>query len=100
MITNTDNIAIQNELRILPIVLSLSPDGSILTSTKNFKETFRLQEIDSNLFEFIHTDDVTKCEKIIDNLTEDLTLEIDYKINDGNEFAITARGIVFQVRKE
>lgn len=97
MITNTNNTAIQNELRILPMVLSLSPDGSILASTKNFKEKSRMQEIESNLFEFIHTDDVTKCEKIIDNLTEDLTLEIDYKTNDGNEFATTERSIVFRV---
>ena len=86
-----------------PIVMSLSPDCSILSYTKNAAPI--LDQIETsfenyNLFDFIHNDDFPKCEELIDSITPGLTLEVDFKTKSPISISENNRGVVFQLPHE
>lgn len=88
------------EVSSTPVVMSLSPDGYILSSTNNAEEYFQLTISDVseyNFFDFIFHEDIPKCEKIIDSLTQGLTFEINCRINSREETHKTTKGVVFQL---
>jgi len=83
-----------------PIVMSLSPDCYILSHTNNAENFFALQDgsnlTDQNLFDFIHEDDISKCEELIDSLSQGVTFEIDCKIKL-DEVTKRNKAVVFQM---
>lgn len=84
----------------IPIVMSLSPDCYILSYTNNAENFFPLQEganlTDQNLFDFIHEDDISKCEELVDSLSQGVTFEIDCKLKL-DEVAKRNKAVVFQM---
>ena len=101
---NNANIANNlEEVSDSPVVMSLSPDCSILSYTNNAKSIIAQDNsnyMDYNLFDIIHEEDIPKCEKTIDSITPGLTLEIDFRLKSQLDFPSNNRGIVFQLPQE
>ncbi|VAX29165.1 hypothetical protein MNBD_IGNAVI01-1038, partial [hydrothermal vent metagenome] len=98
---NNSNIEMDSEkVTSIPIVMSLSPDCYILSYTDNAENFFALQDnsslTDQNLFDFIHEDDISKCEELIDSLSQGVTFEIDCRFKL-DETAKGNKAIVFQM---
>ncbi len=101
---NNSNIEMDyGKVTSTPIVMSLSPDCYILSYTNNAEKFFSLSGNinlnDQNLFEFIHKDDIAKCEKLIDSLSEGVTFEIDCKFNL-NDVTLNNKAVVFQMPRK
>lgn len=83
-----------------PIVMSLSPDCYILSNTNNAEDFFALLEganlTDQNLFDFIYEDDISKCEELIDSLSQGVTFEIDCRFQL-DQVTNRNRAVVFQM---
>jgi len=103
-VLNETNIAINfEEVSSMPVVMSLSPDCNIISYTTNAEKYFEQNEsslIDQNIFDFIHKNDISKCEKLIDSITPGLTLEVDFRIKSTEDILKNNRGVVFQLPQE
>jgi len=91
------------EVSSMPVVMSLSPDCNIISHTTKAEKYFEQNEsnlIDQNIFDFIHEKDISKCEKLIDSITPDLTLEVDFRLKSTEDISKNNRGVVFQLPQE
>ena len=99
---NDSNIEMDyGKVTYAPIVMSLSPDCYILSYTNNAEKFFSLSDKvtlnDQNLFDFIHEEDISKCEELIDSLSQGVTFEIDCKFKSNETTAKSNKAVVFQM---
>ena len=100
MLSKTNIAANYEEESSMSIVMMLSPDCNILSHTHNAENLFEQNLVNKNILDFIHEDDISKCEMLIDSITPDLTLEVDFRIKTLNDISKNNRGVVFQLPHE
>ncbi|MEN8191772.1 MAG: HAMP domain-containing sensor histidine kinase [Bacteroidota bacterium] len=103
MLTKSNITTSFKEVSSTAVLMSLSPDGYILSCSTNIESIYnvnRLHFTDYNFFDLINEADIAKCEDIIDNLTQGLTLEIDFRIKAADDLLKRSRGVIFQMPHE
>jgi len=100
VLSKTNIAANYEEESSMSVVMMLSPDCNILSHTHNAENLFEQNLMNKNIFDFIHEDDISKCEMLIDSITPDLTLEVDFRIKSLNDISKNNRGVVFQLPHE